>query len=137
MLINQLFTKSPPLSICLEVLQCFGLNDLEDNKEFTRNDLEKLKTVQKLNCLCSKLVLYYLPCKARTYLTHINTKNSITILRQIIKIHDYTICSKEKYIKGYKFIIYKLVPFKQKKSNNIVKISTNKKDEGKNIICFD
>ena len=51
----------------------------------------------------------YLPCKSRTYLNSLTEKNVITILRQILKTRNYTITSREKYMKGCKFIIYSLI----------------------------
>ena len=38
-----------------------------------------------------------------------NEKNIITILRQLIRVYGYSIISREKYIKGNKFIIYQII----------------------------
>ena len=63
---------------------------------------------------------YYLPCKARTYLNGLTEKNIITILRQILKTRNYTIISHEKYIRGEKFINYKLDSYESKVYDPII-----------------
>ena len=50
-----------------------------------------------------------MPCKARTYLNDLNEKNIVTILRQILKHFNYNIISKEKYLRGEKFILYNII----------------------------
>ena len=101
---NQLFKTIPPRELVYKVLQTFGLNGLDDTRNFTRQDINKLGTIDKIYLLKPLLEEYYLPCKARTYLNDINEKNIITILRQLIRIYGYSIVSREKYIKGNKFI---------------------------------
>ena len=42
---------------------------------------------------------YYLPCKNKKYLECINTKKCITILRQLLKLYNYSyLDSKEKKV---------------------------------------
>ena len=107
---NQLFRKIPPRNMVIKILNAFGLKDFNDQKYFSRKDLESINCVQKINEMKNILGEYYLPCKSRTYLNDLTNKNSITILRQIVKLYDYNVVSKEKYIKGDKFIIYQLIP---------------------------
>ena len=107
---NQLFRKIPSLEIALEIVRCFGLSDFDDNRNFSRKDLIIFNSVEKIKEMKKELEEYYIPCKARTYLNDLNTKNVITVLRQIVKCHGYTINSREKYIRGDKFIIYQLTP---------------------------
>ena len=54
--------------------------------------------------------MHYLPCKARTYLNDLNSKNAITIMRQLCRLYGYSVQSREKYVKGDKFIIYQIIP---------------------------
>ena len=112
---NQLFRKTPPSDLCHKVLAAFGLRGFCDTTYFSRKDLESTSCVQILTHLKAELNDYYLPCKARTYLNDLNSKNAITILRQISRLYGYAVQSREKYIKGDKFIIYQLIP-----SNNQV-----------------
>tara|TARA_B100001093_G_C25945606_1_gene642746 strand:+ start:48 stop:470 length:423 start_codon:yes stop_codon:yes gene_type:complete len=112
---DQLFKKNPSNELFTKVLESFGLVDLEDKRSFSRKDLKYIKTVDKINSLKSELEECYLPCKARTYLNGLNEKNVITVLRQVLKTRNYSITSREKYMKGSKFIIYTLCKLESKK----------------------
>jgi len=107
---NQLFRISPDLKITEKLLNIFGINSLEDNHSFTKLNLRDLDTVDKLNEMNEELLRYYIPCKARMYLENIDEKRSITILRQFLKIHNHTLMSKEKYVKGKKSLFYQVIP---------------------------
>lgn len=133
---NQLFKMIPPRSLCLKILKTFGLNDFDDTHNFSRDDLQKINCIDNLLLLKDTLQEYYLPCKARTYLNDLNTKNAITILRQIVKLYGYTINSREKYIKGHKFIIYQLTTI-ENKSYNPINILSSKNNDKECIVIFD
>ena len=60
--------------------------------------------------IVEELKKYYLPCKSKLYLLSLNEKKCITILRQLLKVHNYTLMSKEKYIKGKKSLFYQVIP---------------------------
>ena len=107
---DQLFKKHPSDNLFLKIINSFGLTNLDDNRSFSRKDLKVLKTVEKIRNLKDELTQCYLPCKARTYLNGLNEKNVVTVLRQILKTRNYTITSREKYMRGEKFIIYSLAP---------------------------
>ena len=96
----------------------------------------KVNCVEKLNSLKSKLADYYLPCKSRTYLTDLNTKNVITLLRQLVRLFGFSVSSREKYIKGDKFIIYQLVP-SERIDYNPIKISNDFNSNDNNVVTFD
>jgi hypothetical protein len=117
---NQLFRKIPSDELVNKIVGAFGFRTLNDRRSFSRSDLSKLDTVIKIKEMKSLLEQYYLPCKARTYLNDLNSKNIVTILRQCIKTKGYTICSREKYLKGDKFIIYSLCPLDQKEYISVV-----------------
>ena len=125
MIKDQLFKKYPSNTLFLEILKSFGLNGLDDKRSFSRRDLKILKTVEKINILKAELETCYLPCKSRTYLNDLNEKNVITILRQILKTKNYTINSREKYMKGSKFIIYSLCKLEHKEYKPILEIGNN------------
>ena len=61
------------------------MNDFSDTKLFTKENLQDLNTVEKLNNHIERLREYYLPCKAKKYLVNLDEKKSITILRQLLK----------------------------------------------------
>lgn len=133
---NQLFRQIPPREICQKVLESFGIKDLDDTLNFSRKDLEAIQCVENMEKLKPMLIKYYLPCKARTYLNDLNEKNVITILRQIVKLYGYSISSREKYIKGDKFIIYQLIPTEKRKYQPLT-ISTYKQNEKACVVSFD
>jgi len=107
---NQLFRKIPPSDVCDRVLRAFGIKSFNDPTYFSRKDLEAIRCVETMCHLKEELMEYYLPCKARTYLNDLNSKNVITILRQVCRLNGYSVQSREKYIKGDKFIIYQIIP---------------------------
>ena len=45
---NQLFRISPDMEITENILQLFGIKDMNDNHSFTRVNLIDLKTVEKI-----------------------------------------------------------------------------------------
>ena len=135
---DQLFRKHPNDELFTKVINCFGLTNLNDSRSFSRNDLKIMKTVDKVNELKLELSECYLPCKARSYLYALNEKNVVTVLRQILKTRNYTIVSREKYMRGEKFIIYSLTNLEAKNYNPIIE---DKKYKNKNVkpilITFD
>jgi len=133
---NQLFRKTPCDEVIHQIVAAFGFRSLNDRRSFSRGDLIKLDTVSKIKEMKSKLEQYYLPCKARTYLNDLNEKNVVTILRQCIKTRGHTICSREKYLKGDKFIIYSLCPLDQKEYVSVVSGNVDMKAKS-TILIFD
>lgn len=127
---NQLFKNSPDLKITIQLLNLFGIQDMNDNHSFTRNNLIDLKTVDKINEIINELDKYYLPCKSKKYLYDLNEKKCITILRQFLKIHNYTLNSKEKYVQGKKNLFYQVIPLQ-------IDLMTKNRDSEKVIISFD
>lgn len=133
---NQLFRKQPSDEIINQIVAAFGFRCLNDRRSFSRGDLIKLETVDKIKDMKNQLEQFYLPCKARTYLNDLNEKNVVTILRQCIKTRGYTICSREKYLKGDKFIIYSLCPLDQKEYISVVSGNVDMQTKS-TVITFD
>ena len=127
--VNQLFRTMPDRSFVISLLNLYGIEDFNDTRYFTRENLETLNTAEELKELEDKLKDYYIPCKARTYLEEITIPRSIVILRQFLKCHGYTLFSKEKFIKSKKHTIYKIVTIDKE-------VSTPKKKE-KVVVSFD
>lgn len=107
--INQLFKNMPERSFVITLINLYGIEDFDDDKYFTKKTLEKLNTIEKINDIRDKLNEYYIDCKSKTYLTDITLKRCIVILRQFLRCHGYTLFSKEKFVKGEKQTIYKIV----------------------------
>lgn len=131
MTLYQLFTKKPTDEIVHNLLSCYGLENLDDTKIFTKKDLKENCTIEKIENLVPVLEDYYLPCKKKKYLDNLTFKKSITLLRQFIKCYDYGLYSKEKYIQGEKYLTYQLISADKK---NILKM--RKKDDTL-IVSFD
>ena len=129
MSINQLFKNRPSRNFVISLLNLYGIDDFDDNRFFTKKNLEALNTVEKLNEISDEITKYYIPCKAKTYLKNIDINRSIVILRQFLKCYGYTLFSKEKFIKGEKHIIYKIVAIDKE-------INTPKKKE-KIVVSFE
>ena len=127
---NQLFRISPDMEITESILQLFGIKDMNDNHSFTRMNLVDLKTVEKMNEYTEELRKYYIPCKSKKYLTNLNEKKCITILRQFLKIHNHTLISKEKYVKGKKHLFYQVIPQQ-------IDMLTQNRDIEKVVISFE
>ena len=117
---NQLFRKLPDEEIINKLLLAFGLTSLKDTNNFSRRDLDTLGTVIAIEHMKQELEKYYLPCKSRTYLHDLNTKNIVTVLRQFVKTKGYSIQSQEKYSQGDKFIIYGLTDYENKVYKSVV-----------------
>ena len=122
---NQLFRVLPDTEIILQLLETFGLSSLQDNNYFTKETMKEKNTIDKFSDLKDKLETYYLPCKSKVYVTDINDKKSITILRQFIKVHGYTLISKERYINRKKLCVYRLIKLDDKPLNSPKKKSKN------------
>tara|TARA_Y100000389_G_scaffold39486_1_gene33917 strand:+ start:3972 stop:4364 length:393 start_codon:yes stop_codon:yes gene_type:complete len=124
---NQLFRISPDTDIINSLLKVFGLTSLNDTNFFTKETLKENNIIVQLNGMKDILKQYYLPCKAKNYINDITDKRCITILRQFIKVHGYTLISKERYINCKKTNVYRLIendkqsiPKKKKKTNIII-----------------
>ena len=129
MSINQLFKNRPSRNFVISLLNLYGIDDFDDNRFFTKKNLEELNTVEKLNEISDEITKYYIPCKAKTYLKNIDINRSIVILRQFLKCYGYTLFSKEKFIKGEKNTIYKIIAIDKE-------INTPKKKE-KIVVSFE
>lgn len=126
---NQLFKVSPNVEITEKILENFGIKGLDDNHSFTRDNLSDLNTVNNINEMYDELVRYYIPCKSKKYLTELNEKKCITVLRQFLKMQNYTLMSKEKYVEGKKILFYQVIPMQ-------IDMKTNR-DSEKVVLSFD
>ena len=105
---NQLFKLEPSIDFVKEFVKIFGLKDINDTRKFSRDSLVNINTLDKFKVYKEDLKKYYIPCKYEKYVTDLNEKKLVTILRQIVKLHDYKVTSQEKYIDGKKTLLYSL-----------------------------
>jgi len=137
MVINQLFIHKPPIELLTKIILAFGLIDINDTKEFSHIDIEKNNTIKKIHILEKELSECYIPCKRKNYIDNmknITNKEIITIFRQILKAHNYDLYSREKFIKGTKYLVYKIVTKNDKTIISKTKKKLPKKDY---VIVFD
>ena len=123
---NQLFKKTPDIDLLNKILDAFSLKSLHDEKVFSKLDIIQNDTLNKMIELKDLFAEYYIPCKARTYLNDLNTKNIMTILRQCIRTYGFKIRSREKYIKGNKYILYRIIPLDPAKKRDMSQCEDNK-----------
>ena len=133
MVLNQLFISKPSFELLNTIIKHFGLKSINDTKQFSYLDMNKHNTLTNFNTIESELNKYYLPCKKKKYFNDITTltnKQAITILRQLLKVYNYDLFSKEKFIKGTKYSVYKIIS----KNDKIFNKNKKKKEI---IISFD
>jgi len=66
--------------------------------------VEKIK-----NDLLPELHKIYVKCKAKSYLENIDEKSVLTILRQILRVHGYSLLSRSKCSKRDRFLEYRII----------------------------
>jgi len=125
MIKNQLFRVLPDTEIIQRLLETVGLNSLQDNNYFTKETMKEFNTIDKFDGLRDRLETYYLPCKSKVYVKDITDKKCITILRQFIRVHGYTLISKERYINRKKLCVYRLIRLDDKPYNSPKKKNKN------------
>ena len=107
---SQLFRRNPDRYIINDLIKIFNIKSLDDEEfYFTKHDILSSNIIDNMIDLREKLIVYYIPCKAKIYLTDINEKKCITILRQFLKHINYNLKLKEKYINGVKNYLYYIV----------------------------
>lgn len=128
MVLNQLFSEKPSLELINKIIQKIGLKDINDTSEFTILDLNAHNSITNIRHFVDEIKECYIPCKRSKYVSDITNKTIITILRQFLKIYEYDLISREKYINGIKYLIYKITTKKDKIFNKKNKKYINKKE---------
>ena len=106
---NQLFRIIPDMQVIQLLLTAFGLENLEDTRFFTKEYMKEINTVLNVAAIRDKLNEYYIPCKSKIYLYGLTEKKVLTILRQFIRVFNYSLYTKDKSIKGKKETHYCLL----------------------------
>lgn len=108
-MINQLFSELPAEELIYRVCHVFGLSGIQDNRWFSKRDMHACGTINKLNdLLLDDLKKIYIKCKARSYLTDIDDKLALTILRQLLKTKGYKVRTRTVQLDGQRMIQYQL-----------------------------
>ena len=106
--INQLYRATIPYDLFVKIYRCFGYEMLNTEYCFNKLDLERLNTVKMISDLRDELSQFYIPCKAKLYLSSLNELKCITIFRQVLRLNNISLISKQKYIKHKKVTFYSL-----------------------------
>lgn len=106
MKIYQLFKEKVPEDIFNRLMGLFEFPNGTEPNTFSKQDLINIDIVRKMEELKSIITPYYLPCKAKIYLEDLNVSKCITILRQILKLYQMKLESRQKYIKYKKTTVY-------------------------------
>lgn len=107
---KQIFKKYPNISFSESIFECFNINIYHPNLErinFTKKDLEKYKTIDKITEIIPELKKIYLNCK-HFFLEKINIKKCLTILRHFLKFYNFQLLYKEGYFEKKKIILYRI-----------------------------
>lgn len=116
-MIYQLFQRLPTIKEFDKFLKCYNISNINDNNSITYLSIKIYNTIDKLYNMLDILLEIYLPCKYK-FINSLNTKRTLTLLRQIIRLFDYKLV---KYKVGNQSI-YKI----EKINNNNVVIIKHK-----------
>jgi hypothetical protein len=129
---NQLFSNIyPPIELVQNILNLIlydnninNIHNIIENDniyiEFSKKTLIQKDILNTIKPYIDELKKYYLKCKHNKYLENLNEKKIITIFRQILKQHEYTLTSSEKYDNGIKYLAYVI----KKKNIGLKKINS-------------
>lgn len=105
--IKSLFRQKPPIELVNKILKYMGIeHGITDGRTFTKDDLHDTN----IDCWINELEAYYYPCKARRFLDYASKDNFITIIRHIIRIHNFDLRPQERMICGVKKTQYQIEP---------------------------
>lgn len=103
----QLYSKIPPIDLVKDIIKLYGINDFDEHYYFSLKDLEENNIIEHIKPFNIILQGYYRKCKW-SYITDVTLKKTITILRQLTRIYNYKVVSKEKFTHGIKIILYNI-----------------------------
>jgi hypothetical protein len=104
---DQIFRTLPDVTLVQELLQtCWHLHGLKDTRQFSRDIISQ----EAMVTLVEKMRPFYLPCKARTYLSDMQPKRAITVLRHMLRLFGYKLISEETHVDKRKTILYHVEP---------------------------
>jgi hypothetical protein len=103
------FKRLPEREILDRLLECFGIKDFGAEISFTKEELKRINTLEKIAGIVTELHEYYIPCKARVYLENMTLPKCITILRQILRLYSCYLLSNQKMKHGSKQVHYTIM----------------------------
>jgi len=121
---NQLFRETVSFDYLCEIIyKCFHI-ELNNSTyySFSKKTIINKNIKEVIEQNMDSLKKYYIKCKHKIYLENLNEKKIITLLRQLLRIHDYELKAKEKYENGKKYLLYTIS--KKKINDNLKKINS-------------
>lgn len=111
MRLNQMFKGMVPIELGRDLARLIGLKDLDDVSYFTKYDVRRLDCVNRIHPLLEKLRMYYTPSRTRQYLDRdpMPEHTVIVILRQVLRLHNYSLRTKERNVGCAKVTLYQIV----------------------------
>lgn len=120
---NQLFRTDISLEFLKEFIHKLFHIELNNtiNYSFSKKTLitKNIKSIIIDNLETLKKI--YIKCKHKIYLENLNEKKIITLIRQLLRTHEYDLKAKEKYENGKKYLLYTI---SKKVENNMKKINS-------------
>jgi len=104
---ESLFREKPPLELVNIVLKSMGFESgIIDTRPFTKEDLRE----ENIDEWLPELEAYYIPCKARRFLDSLTRDKFVTIIRHILRVHNFDLRTQERVICGLKKTQYRIEP---------------------------
>lgn len=135
MAIEQKFQKKPTLEMTLKILLTFGLKGFNEEKTFTKKDMNELKTLEKITEMTDELKTFYIPCKRKALFDNLDTKRCLTILRHFLKHNGHYLDYYETMKNGKKIMIYKIITLEKQKLK-ILRKKVSQNQDMKFIVSF-
>ena len=120
---NQLFREEVSYDFVIDFINKLFNIELNNsiNYSFSKKTLitKNIKNIIYENLETLKKI--YIKCKHKIYLENLNEKKIITLIRQLLRTHNFDLKAKEKYENGKKYLLYTI---SKKVENNIKKINS-------------
>lgn len=97
--VTSVFRILPEKYLIESIIKKLKFTGLNDTKYFSKDDLSN----EDFEEVCTWIIHYYIPCKAKKFL-HVD--NKITVLRQLLHCVNYTLESQEKVYNSKKTTMY-------------------------------
>ena len=108
----QLWRSAPDEALLMDLLACFNLKGLDDRAVFCKHSLARYGTAARVHALQDRLMKHYIPCKGHIYLgaDPPTELRCVTILRQVLRLYEHKLMTRERVCNSQKCITYRLWP---------------------------